>query len=133
MAFRHGKNTVVKLGADDLSAFTNSTAFNRSADAVDVTTYGKDSKVFIGGLKDCKVTIEGNYDDSVGGPADVIEPLLGTAVDFTFQPAGTGAGKAQKVVNVIVTAFNVSSPVADQVKWTCEMQGSDDVDDTPQT
>jgi hypothetical protein len=132
MAFKHGKNTVVKVGADDLSEFTNSTAFNRSGDALDVTTYGKNSKVFIGGLKDCKITIEGNYDSGVGGPSAIIEPLLATETTFTFQPEGTGTGKPQKVVDVVVTAFNVSSPVADQIKWTCEMQGSDDVDDSAQ-
>lgn len=132
MAFRHGKNTVVKVGANDLSAFTNSTAFNRSADAVDVTTYGKTSKVFIGGLKDCKITIEGTYDDGATGPSTVLEPLLGTEATFTFQPEGAGSGKAQKLVTVIVTAFNTSSAVADQIKWTCEMQGSNDVNDTDQ-
>lgn len=132
MSFVHTKDTVVTLGGDDLSAFTNSTTFNRSADSHDVTTYGKNSKVYAGGLKDGTVTIGGLYDDSATGPNAVIEPLLGTTVELVFKPAGTGTGKAQKVCDVVVTAFNVSSPVSDMVQWTAELQISGDVDITPQ-
>lgn len=128
----HSKDTVVTLDGDDLSDYTNSTTFNRSADSHDVTTYGKDSKVYNGGLKDGTVTIEGFYDTAVGGPENVIEPLLGTTVTFVFQVAGTGTGKPQKSCSVVVTSFNVSSPVADMVTWTAEMQISGDVDEDPQ-
>jgi hypothetical protein len=128
----HSKDTVVKLDSDDLSAYTNSTTFNRSADSHEVTTYGTDSKVYNGGLKDGTVTIEGFYDTSATGPEAIIEPLLGTTVTFVFQVAGTGAGKPQKSCSVVVTSFNVSSPVADMVTWTAELQISGDVNEAAQ-
>lgn len=127
MAFTHSKNTVVLLDDNDISAFTNSTTYNRSADSHEVTTYGKNSKVYNGGLKDGTVTIGGLYDDGATGPRAVIQPLLGTVVEFVFRPEGTGTGKPEDTVNVLVTAYNESSPVADQIQWTAELQMSDDV------
>lgn len=133
MTFVHGKDTYVSLDGDDLSAFTNTTTYNRSADSHDVTTYGKGSHVFAGGLKNGTATIGGIYDNTaVTGPRAVIRPLLGTVVDFVFRPEGTGAGKPQDTVDVLVTAFNESSPVADMVQWTAELQLSDDVASTSQ-
>lgn len=127
MAFVHSKDTVITLDGEDLSAFTNSTTYNRSADSHDVTTYGKGSKVYSGGLKDGTATIGGTYDSSASGPRAVIAPLLGTTVPFVFKPEGTGTGKPQDTVDVVVTAYNESSPVADMVQWTAELQFSDDV------
>lgn len=132
MAVQHSKATVVKVGTADISAFTNSTTFNRSADSHEVTTYGRDSKVYAGGLKDATVTIEGFYDTSVTGPRAILEPLLGETTEFTFQPEGTGSGKPQNVCDAVVTAYNESSPVADMVTWTAELQVSGDVDVTDQ-
>jgi hypothetical protein len=124
MAFRHGKDTVVKLNAVDLSAFTNSTSFGDETEAHDTTTYGRDRKTYHAGLGDGKITIGGVYDDGAAGPRGTIKPLkaAGTAVTFLFQPEGTGAGKAQSSVSVIIISFNESAPVADMISWTCELQ-----------
>jgi len=128
MAFVHGKNTYISLDGEDLTAFTNSTTMNRSADALDTTTYGKNSKTYAGGLKDGSATIGGIYDNTaVTGPRAVIQPLIGATVEFVFRPEGTGAGKPEDTVDVVVTAYNESSPVAEMVQWTAELQLSDDV------
>lgn len=132
MAFRHGKDTKVKLGGTDISTFTNSTDFNNEADAVETTTYGNDSKTYIPGLKDGKITCKGSYDDTAGGPRAMIRPMLGTTQPFIFQPEGTGTGKRQTSVSVVVTAFNESSPVAEVIQWTCEMQMTGTPNDAPQ-
>lgn len=131
MAFIHGKNTVVLWNADNLSAFTESTDWNDSTDAEDVTTYGptRTRKSYGASLGDGKVTCQGTSDDGAAGPAKILEPLkdAGALVTFTFRPKGTGPGLPQKLVSVIITAFNVSSPVAGFSKWTCEMQMSGDI------
>lgn len=131
MAFIHGKNTVVLWGAADLSAFTDSTDWNDGTDAEDVTTYGptRTRKSYQASLGDGKITCSGTSDDGVTGPADVLEPLkdAGSLVTFTFRPTGTGAGRPQKVVSVVITQFNQTAPVAGYSKWTCEMQMSGDV------
>lgn len=128
MAFVHGKSTAVSLGGDSLSEYSNSFEYEREAEAHDVTTFGKNSKVYSGGLKDGTATIEGIYDNTVStGPAAVIEPLLGTTVELVYNPEGAGVGKPVKTVDVVVTSYAESAPVADMVTWTCELQMSDDV------
>lgn len=133
MAFIHGKETVIKLGASDLSAFTNTSTFTRTADSHDVTTYGKDDHVFAGGLGNGTASMGGIYDNGATGPRDVIEPLIGTEVVLTRQPEGTGSGLPQDVVDVIITSYVETSPVADMVSWSCEMQLSDAVNSTNQS
>lgn len=135
MAFKHGKDTVVKLNAVDLSAFSNSTQFGDETEANETTTYGRARKTYMAGLGDGKITLSGVYDDGASGPRGTIKPLkaAGTAVVFLFQPEGTGAGKAQSSVSVIITAFNETAPVADVISWACEMQMTGPLDETDQS
>lgn len=132
MAFIHGKNTYVSLNGTDLSTFTRSTTYNQEYDTHDVTTYGKTRKVYIGGLGDGTVTLEGWYSDSSNNPRDVIVPLMGTNVTFTFRPEGTGSGKPQDSMDVVVGSYNESNPVDNVIQWTCELQMSDSVTVTGQ-
>lgn len=133
MAFVHGKDTVVTLNSSDLSAFTNQVEFTQSADSHDVTTYGKDAHVFVGGLKNGTCTLSGVYDNTTSGPQDIIPPLIGTVVDLVFKPEGTGTGLPQLSAQVLVQDYTVTNPVADMVTWSCTLQLSDDVTSTNQT
>lgn len=132
MAFKHGKDTVISLNAVDLSAFTDTSELNRSADLHDVTTYGKSSHVKVGGLLDAKATMSGTYDDGATGPRATIEPLIGTTVTLIRKPVGTGAGKPQDSVSVVVVGYVETNPVADMVKWSCEMECTDEVTSSAQ-
>jgi hypothetical protein len=135
MAFVHGKGTAVTIDGDDLSAYANSVTFTRTADTHDVTTFGKNSKVYAPGLKDGTGSIEGIYDSTaMSGPSAVLRPLVGAAVvTLIYRPEGTGTGKPEAEVDVLVNSFEESAPVADMVTWTAEFQMSDDIDDTPQS
>jgi hypothetical protein len=132
MAFVHGKGTAVSIGGDDLSAFANSVTFTREADTHDVTTFGKNSKVYAAGLKDGTASIEGIYDNTATtGPGAVLRPLVGAAaVEFVYQPEGVGSGKPVATVDALVNSYEESAPVADMVTWTAELQLSDDITDT---
>jgi hypothetical protein len=134
MAFVHGKGTAVSIDGDDLSAFSNSVQFNRSADSHDVTTFGKTSKVYQSGLKDGQATIEGIYDSTTGtGPGAVLRPLVGgAAVPLEYQPEGISTGKPTSTVDVIVTAYEETAPVADMITWSATFQMSDDITDSVQ-
>jgi hypothetical protein len=134
MTLIHGKNTVVKLATHDISTYVKSSEFARTSDVHDVTTYGKGSHVYAGGLLDGTAKMDGVYDSTAStGPRAVIEPLIGTEVVLTRQPEGSGAGKAQDVVDVIIKGYTETSPVADMVTWSCDMQMSDDVVSTAQS
>lgn len=133
MAFKHGKDTVIKLNAVDLSAYVTTSELTRTGDSHDVTTYGKANHVYIGGLKDGKASMAGIYDSTaVSGPRAAIMGLIGTNVTLIRQPEGTGTGKPQDSVNVLVTSYVETNPVADMVTWSCEMQLSDAITTTAQ-
>jgi hypothetical protein len=133
MTFQHGRHTFISLGGDDLSAFTTSSQIEQNSDSHDVTTYGKDAHVFNGGLLNGTATMSGIYDTTaVTGPRAVIKPLVGTVVELIRQPEGTGSGKPQDKVDVLVTKYVETAPVADMVTWTCDMQLSDDLDSAAQ-
>jgi hypothetical protein len=134
MAFVHGKNTVVKLAAKDLSAYANASELARTADSHDVTTYGKNDHVFSGGLGNATASISGIYDTTaVTGPRAAIVPMIGTVVTFIRQPEGTGTGKPQDSVSVLVTGYTETNPVADMVTWSVSLQCSDAVNTTAQS
>jgi hypothetical protein len=133
MAMQHSKNTVTLLNGKDLSTYTTSSQVELSADTHDVTTYGKGSHVFAGGLKNGTGSISGIYDTTaVNGPRAVILPLVGLSCPFVHRPEGTGTGKPQDSVTVIVTKYTQTHPVADMVTWTVDLQFSDDVNSAAQ-
>lgn len=127
MAFVHGKTTYISLDGDDLSTYTNTSQLGRTADSHDVTCYGASAHAFNGGLLNGTASMGGIYDDTTAGPRDVIEPLIGTVVALVRRPEGTGSGKPQDTVNVLVTGYTETAPVADMVTWECQMQLSGDV------
>lgn len=128
MAFIHGKNTVVLWGATDLSTYTESTDWNYGVEAEETTTYGptRENKSFSASLGTGTITCKGTSDDGVAGPDAVLQTLQDAKnpVTFTFRPKGTGAGKPQQIVDVLITAFNISQPAGGYCKWTCDMQMS---------
>jgi hypothetical protein len=132
MAFVHGKGTAVSIDGDSLSAFSNNVTFTRTADTHDVTTFGKNSKVYSSGLKDGTASIEGIYDNTAStGPGAVLRPLIGAAaVELIYQPEGDGAGRPIATVDVVVNSYEETSAVADMVMWSGELQFSDDITDT---
>jgi hypothetical protein len=127
MAFVHGRLTYISLDGDDLSAFTNASELNRTADSHEVTCYGASSKAYVGGLLDGTSSISGVYDNSATGPRAIIEPLIGTVVELVRRPDGTGSGKAQDTVDVLVTGYTESSPVGDMVTWSADLQCTGDI------
>jgi hypothetical protein len=133
MTFVHGKGTYVSLDGDDLSAYTTNSQLEINADSHDVTTYGKDSHVFAGGLKNGTATISGVYDNTAStGPRAVILPLVGTVVPLVHRPEGTGSSLPMDTVDVLVMKYTQTHPVADMVTWAVDLQFSDDVDSTAQ-
>lgn len=133
MTFVHGRKTYVSLNAADLSAYTDNSDLTRGADSHDVTTYGKDDHVFVGGLKKGNASMSGTYDNTVSvGPRAVINPIIGTVVTMVRRPEGTGSGRPQDSASVLVEEYVESAPVADMVKWSVKLTVSDAVTSTTQ-
>lgn len=130
--FKHAKNTYISVDGNNLSTFTDSSELNRTADTHVVTTYGKNSHVHEGGLLDSTAKMSGTFDDGADGPGAVLNPLVGEKVTLVRRKIGTGSGLPQETVDVIIKGYVETNPVADMIKWSCDLQGSDDIDFTPQ-
>jgi hypothetical protein len=132
VTFIHGRFTYISVDSNDLSQFVTTSNLGRTADSHDVTTYGKNSHVFAGGLLNGTGSMQGVYDDGETGPRAILEPLIGTVVELVRRPEGTGSGKPQDTVDVLVTNYTETNPVAEMVTWQCDFQLSDDVATTDQ-
>lgn len=134
MAFIHGKGTAVTIDGDDLSVYSNSVKFGRTADTHDVTTFGKTAKVYNPGLTDGTASIEGIYDNTaLTGPGAVLRPLIGAAaVTLVYMPEGDGTGKPAATVDVLVTGYEETAAVADMVMFSASLQLSDSIVDSSQ-
>jgi hypothetical protein len=134
MAKSHGKETVIKVGSDDISQYTNASELERGADDHDTTCYGADDHVYDGGLGNHTFKMSGMYDTTATtGPRDVLKDTPGTKVTITRQPEGTGSGKPQDSFSFLVTKYVESNPVADYVTWSCEGKVSGAITDTAQS
>lgn len=133
MAKQHGSKTVVKVGANDISAYTNASELTVGADSHDTTTYGNTAHRYDGGLKDSKFVMSGIYDTTAGtGPRAVLRGHEGETLTLIRQTEGTGAGKPQDSFDAVLTSYVESNPVADMVTWSSEWQVDGEVDDTAQ-
>lgn len=136
MAFIHGRGQVVTIDGDALTGFSNSVTFSRTIDSHDVTCFGATGHAYQGGLTDGTASLEGVYDSTVGtGPGAILKALMagGVAVPLVWRPEGTGSSKEEAEVDVLVTSFEQSAPVADMITWTAECQFSGTIDDTAQS
>lgn len=130
----HGKNTVVIIGGHDISEFLTDSDWTRTPASHNLTTYGKSANVYKGGLLDGSTDLSGKYDTSTSsGPRAILEPLIGSVTTLVYRPEGTGPGKPDRSVDVLVGEYKETHPVADYVMWTLKLQHSDDVTITTQT
>jgi len=134
MAFIHGSDATITIDGDALTGYANSITFSREADSHDVTVFGATAKAYQAGLTDGTCTIEGTYDDGASGPEAILRPLLGAAaVALVYRPEGAGTGKPESTVNVIVTSYEESVPVADMITWSVELQCTGAITDATQS
>lgn len=135
MSFVLGTNVDVTVDGDDLTIWIDASEIERTREALQVTTYGKTSHVYVPGLKDGKFTLSGSYDNTaVTGSRAVLLAAYDAAAPITVvrMGEGVGAGKPQDSFSAIITKYAESAPVADVVKWSAEIQLSDTVTTTAQ-
>lgn len=135
MAANHGRLAVVKIDSVDLSAYTNTAEMSDEDDMHDITCFGAVRKAFAAGLGDGTFTLGGVHDSGATAPRKKLKALKAAkvAVVFLYQPAGTGTGKQQSSVNVLVKSYVDTIAVADMVRWKSVLQMTGALDETDQT
>lgn len=125
MAFKHGKDTVVKVDSTDLSAYTNESEFTETTETHVTSAYGVEAHTYGVGLDGGTFTMGGTYDSTAStGPRAKIKTVRAGKVPVTIlrQPEGTGSALPQDSFSAINTSYKESNPVADMIKWTSEWQ-----------
>lgn len=132
MGFIHGKNTVVLFKDANLSAFFNDSSTSRSMETADTTTYGVagGSKTYIVGLNDGTISLGGLFDGDAGAVDEKLTATLGAAGTHPTLVAsgGVAIGKRCIIADVEQTSHEISSPVADVVSLSAELQSSAGID-----
>jgi predicted secreted protein len=136
MAFRHGKNTVFKLDNSsgslvDLSSYLDEVSMPRSIETGETTVFGLNSKTYITGLGDATVSLSGKWDSTLDAHfAGIISALQsGTiaSVSFEYGKEGSTSGRVKYSGEALVTSYEISSPVADVVTFSAELQVTGDI------
>lgn len=121
--FRHGKQTAVFLNGTNMSPFLNEATTTQEIETAETTTFGDQDKTYIAGLSDGTISTSGLFDGTAGASDAVIS---GTLVQedntFTVLPEGAVAGRRSTIANGQVTSYEISSPVADVVAISAEVQ-----------
>ena len=123
MAFVHGKISYVGIGASgatgpatNLSEYQHKVDWPKVAETADTTTFGKNDRTHIPGLKSGTISLDGLWDVA----ADAIwDPLVGTIISFFYAPAGSGT--AGYYADAIVTEYNPPSEVGAAVKFSAKL------------
>lgn len=135
----HGKDTRLTIGAIDVSDFANTSELGRKGETHNVTVYGSASypdgrkpNEYHPGLVDATFKCGGVYDMTEGTGTAALKGTVGTKTTLVRQALGTGTGKPTETVDIIVTDYTETSPVADMVTWQLEAQCSGVIAETAQ-
>lgn len=131
MAFVHGKNACVLVGASDLSAYFNDVSWSQELSADETTAFGSGDKTYIVGIGDGKISASGLFDGTVVVGSDVVlEAALSAASDSVLltAPSGNVLGARVKLAAGIETTYEVSEKVTDVVETKAEFQANGGVD-----
>lgn len=122
--FYHGKSTNFSLDdtggtSRDLSDVLVSVDFPEVVETGTVTAFGATYQSYIVGLRDATISVSGIWDSTVDGYIIGTEPATRT---FIFGPAGSTSGYVKYTGECILTNYSVSSPVADVVTFSMDLQ-----------
>ncbi len=120
MATHHGKEGLIKVGADTIGEVTGFT-IETTADVVEDTALTDATKSFLTGRTSFSGSIEMHYDE-----ADTVQTTLlaGAAITFIFQPEGATTGDETLSGACVVTGMSISNAMDGVVSRTVTVQGT---------
>jgi hypothetical protein len=129
-AFEAGKGSYFAIDDStptlrDISAYVSNVDFSRDINAMESTTFTKDDRTYIIGLKGATLSISGFWDSTATtGPDEVLAEQFAKTVTSTFHygPQGTTTGDVIYHGECICTNYSISSPVDGIVGYTADFQ-----------
>lgn len=129
MAAGHGKAAKIYAGGTDLSTYMTTVSHAMTADTAEVSTLGNTAKVYVPGLKDGTIPMEGFWDGSAAAIDAILSAsLAGTGTILTHWPAGDAFGARGRAGQALHTSYEVTTPVDDAGGISAEFQASGGLD-----
>jgi hypothetical protein len=126
MSAVHGKVGKLTVNAVDYTAFLKSGGIDTSNEVVDVTTLSKNSKVYIPGINDGTIALEGILTN-----AQLIAINTARAagqIAFAYGPLGdTPTSNVKYSGNCIFSSFSVSNTPSNEITFSATLQITGDV------
>jgi len=125
--FFHGKDAAVWISdsgntSRDFTAYATSVGIPVDVETAEVSTLADDDKVYVTGLRDRTISMEGKWDATVDGYLSGL--LGGTARAWKVFPAGSVSTYPVYSGNAILTSYEVSSDIGDAIGFSAEWQNS---------
>jgi hypothetical protein len=121
-SYQHGRHTVLTVAGDTVKA--NTSSLTRGRESHKTSGYGDEDHTKDPGMGENTFSMGGVYDKTAEtGSRAILQPLsdAGEKVVVTRKPEGTGSGKPLETFTAVITSYVETSPVADMVTWTCDM------------
>lgn len=123
MAFTHGKGSKVLVAEFDLSADLTQYNWGKSRQLPNVTTFGNDDKVFISGLGEGQISVQGVFNPALTD--EELAGLDGTETVISASPQTfTAIGDRAHMVNGFIENYQPRSSVTDAVRFSSGLKAS---------
>lgn len=128
--FRHGKGTKVYINQFDLSAQLQSAKFSSVCPSADVTTFTNNDMVYIPGIRDATISLDGRFNFSTGSGSSAADAIFARYLGGSTQWVTTIALEGQTTGGWAVMmkgdsiAHDVDSPAEGIVTTAAQVQGS---------
>lgn len=125
MSFAHGKGAGVLVAQFDLTSDLTAYSFSKARQLPNVTTFGNDDAVFLAGLGEGSIALQGVWNPAADRSDEEINGIDGTESVITASPQGLSAiGQRAHMVNGFVENYQPRSPANDAVRFSSGLKGS---------
>lgn len=124
MATIHGKNSYVKWGTTNISAYCDKADLDGSLDEAEVTTFTATGKSFVSGLQDNKLSLSGPFDSTLDAALGV-DFNAGTSRAVEWASNGSTASATNPVYSwtgAICTSYKLSTSISGAVTFSAEIR-----------
>jgi hypothetical protein len=130
MPFRHGKNTIFKMGTAgdpttpvDVTTYLSEVSFPQEVETAETTTFGIGARTYVIGLTNSSASISGMFESSFD---QHINEVIGMEEPLTFEygPEGPGTGRIFYRGTGYITSYEKSGGVGDMVSASLDFQVS---------
>jgi len=106
-----------------MSPYLNEATTTQEIETAETTAFSDDDKTYIVGLADGTISTSGMFDSSAGASDAVLNGMIQQDDNtFTVYPEGVARTNRAVLANGALTSYEVSSPVADVVAISAEIQ-----------